>query len=474
MTPLDPALRSVGAAFVVLLYASLCARIWLNQYRLRQHLRQEAAQLQITRTNGSPPLLLAWASQSGQAEEIAHETARLLHSAGESVHLCKLDHVSAETLAQTRRALFVVSTSGEGDAPDSAALFQAQHMGQSTAGALAHVQYGMLALGDSSYAQFCGFARALDAWLHASGAQALFARVEMDCGAPDALRRWQQRIGQITSLSDLEAIPAWQAPTFDEWTLVARQHMNPGSSGEPVYHLELQAPPDAAAHWESGDLAQVRVPADPQHPREYSIASIAQDARVHLLVRLARRDDGSPGLASGWLTGCATDSLQPGGKIAMRLRAHRNFRLEENASRALILIGNGTGLAGLRSHLRARAAHGATPNWLLFGERNAACDLLYGAEIRAWQASGVLQRLDLAFSRDIGAHGQPGRVYVQQRLVQAHETLRDWVLRRDAAIYVCGSLHGMAQGVDQALHQVLGAECMAQLLRSGRYRRDVY
>jgi len=85
-----------------------------------------------------------------------------------------------------------------------------------------------------------------------------------------------------------------------------------------------------------------------------------------------------------------------------------------------------------------------------------------------------LQRLDLAFSRDVDARGQPVRVYVQQRLVQAADALRDWVLRRDAAIYVCGSLQGMAQGVDQALHQVLGAECMEQLLRSGRYRRDVY
>jgi len=466
MPPLDPvALRSLSAAFVVLLYASLCASVWLRQHRQRTRAQQEAAQLQLARAGAAPPLLLAYASQSGQAEEIARETAHLLHTAGESVHLCKLDAVDAPCLAATRRALFVVSTYGEGDAPDNAVLFQSHTMGAPRADALAHLQYGMLALGDSNYAQFCGFARTLDAWLRANGAQAWFARVEMDNGASEALAHWQRHLSQISSLGDLPERSAWPARSYEDWTLVQRQHLNPGSSGEPVFHLELQAPAHAAVHWESGDLAQVCIPQDPEHPREYSIASIAQDGRVHLLVRLARRADGSPGLASGWLT----SGVQTGQSIALRLRAHSNFRLEENARRPLILIGNGTGLAGLRSHLKARAALGAGPNWLLFGERHAAHDLLYGQELHDWQHSGVLQRLDLAFSRD-GAE----RIYVQQRLLQAGETLREWVLARDGAIYVCGSLQGMAQGVDQALHSLLGAEHMEQLLRSGRYRRDVY
>ena len=162
------------------------------------------------------------------------------------------------------------------------------------------------------------------------------------------------------------------------------------------------------------------------------------------------------------------EELALGGTAALRLRAHRNFRLEDNAARPLILIGNGTGIAGLRSHLRARVAAGAGPHWLLFGERNAAHDFLYQDEIEAWQTSGLLQRLDLAFSRD-----QAERIYVQHRLTEAAGTLLEWV-ERGAAIYVCGSLQGMAQGVDDALAAALGREQVAQLLRSGRYRRDVY
>ena len=459
MTLPEPVLRIVAAAALVLLYAALCAAIWLRQRRQRAAARQEAAALASAR-EGAVPLLVAFASQTGQAEELARETARLLHTAGEPVHLCALDAVDAGLLARTQRALFIASTYGEGDAPDNAALFQSRCMAGEAVGALAHLRFGLLALGDRQYAQFCGFGRALDAWLRARGAEPWFERIDMDNAAPAALATWQHQLAQVSSLGDM---PDWQAPAFEAWTLVERRHMNPGSAGAPVFHIELR-PPQPGVAWESGDLVQVRVPAAPDHPREYSIASVAGDGRVHLLVRQALHGDGTPGVASGWLTAQAA----VGDVVEMRLRAHRNFRLEDNAARPLVLIGNGTGLAGLRGHLRARAALGAGPNWLLFGERNAAHDSLYGDELRAWLEAGVLQRLDLAFSRDHAV-----RVYVQDRLVEAAATLREWV-RDGAAIYVCGSLQGMAQGVDEALRAVLGEAQMEQLVRSGRYRRDVY
>jgi sulfite reductase (NADPH) flavoprotein alpha-component len=62
---------------------------------------------------------------------------------------------------------------------------------------------------------------------------------------------------------------------------------------------------------------------------------------------------------------------------------------------------------------------------------------------------------------------------VQQRLREAGDELRRWV-DEGAAIYVCGSLDGLAPGVDAALCDVLGAGQVAQLREQGRYRRDVY
>jgi sulfite reductase (NADPH) flavoprotein alpha-component len=51
--------------------------------------------------------------------------------------------------------------------------------------------------------------------------------------------------------------------------------------------------------------------------------------------------------------------------------------------------------------------------------------------------------------------------------------LRRWV-GDGAAIYVCGSLQGMAGGVHNALIELLGADVVARLMEDGRYRRDVY
>jgi sulfite reductase (NADPH) flavoprotein alpha-component len=185
---------------------------------------------------------------------------------------------------------------------------------------------------------------------------------------------------------------------------------------------------------------------------------------VHLLVRLHRHQDGGLGAASGWLT----QQAAIGEAIQLRLRQHRRFRLEDNAERPLILIGNGSGIAGLRGHLKSRALAGQRRNWLLFGERNAAHDFHYRAELEAWQHAGLLPRMEMAFSRD-----QAERVYVQDRVRGNADELKAWV-EQGAAIYVCGSLEGMAAGVDLVLEEILGRAALDGLASQGRYRRDVY
>ena len=221
--------------------------------------------------------------------------------------------------------------------------------------------------------------------------------------------------------------------------------------------------PDNRAHL-VGLHAQALVNAlVPLGMREYSIASIASDGVLELIVRQERHPDGSLGLGSGWLTEYAAI----GSGVSLRLRRNSGFHLPE-APVPLILLGNGTGLAGLRSLLKARIADGQQRNWLLFGERNIAHDYLCQDELQGWLASGDLALLDLAFSRD-----QAEKIYVQDRLRESADVLRRW-LAEGAAIYVCGSLQGMATGVDQVLHEVLGSEAVERLIEQGRYRRDVY
>lgn len=450
----DPTRLGLTAAMIAG-YGLVCLLPWLRARRAR------AAALAARAAAGDSPWLVAYASQTGNAELLARQTSETLRVAGIANQLCEFDELDAATLQGTERILFLTSTYGEGDPPDAAARFAQRLMARSDL-ALGRLHYAVLALGDSAYTSFCGFGRALDAWLAARGAQALFPRVEVDRSAAPAIAAWRQQLSHLAGTSDA---PDWDAPDFAEWRLAARRQLNPGSAGAPIYHLELEpSPGQALPAWQSGDLVQVAAPADPDRPREYSIASIPADGRVHLLVRLHRHGDGSHGLASGWLTQQAAE----GAMVRLRLREHRRFRLEANAGRPLVLIGNGSGIAGLRGHLKARIAAGQARNWLLFGERDPAHDAFYREELEGWQRTGMLPRLDWAWSR-----GPDGREYVQDLLLRHAETLQAWV-EEGAAIYVCGSLEGMAAGVDRALREILTEETMERMASSGHYRRDVY
>ncbi|KAB0326299.1 sulfite reductase subunit alpha [Janthinobacterium sp. PLB04] len=441
-------------AALSLSYAGVCLAPWLRARAKRR--ASDAARAALA---NSPAWLVAYASQTGNAEELATQTAQSLRLAGIPVRLCALADVTAKDLQQAERALFLVSTYGEGDAPDNAAAF----MGRLMTGELAlpQLHYAVLALGDRSYGHYCGFGRALDAWLAAQGASRLFERIEVDRSASAAIEQWFQHLSHLAGTSDA---PDWSAPAFGDWRLTQRRHLNPGSAGGAIYHVELAPVTGSLPDWQSGDLVQVTAPADPSQPREYSIASIPHDGGVHLLVRQHAHPDGSLGLASGWLTAQA----KVGDVVQLRLRQHKRFRLEDNARRPLILIGNGSGIAGLRGHLKSRVMAGQRRNWLIFGERNLAHDFHYREEIERWHASGDLPRLDLAFSRD-----QAERTYVQDRLRGNADEVKLW-LEQGAAIYICGSLAGMAGGVDQALQEMLGRPALDALAAEGRYRRDVY
>lgn len=497
-----------AAAAVLLAYTGLCAAIW---WRGRPR-RQAAA---TTAQDGEPPLLVAWASQTGFAEELAERSAGSLRDAGVAADLVELSQLTIERLSTARRALFVVSTTGEGDPPDRALEFAAGIM--ATPRSLPDLAYAVLALGDREYSNYCGFGHAIDTWLRASDASLLFDLVEVDNGDRGALRHWQHH---LSLLIDKPELADWVSPTYQPWILAGRDRVNPGSAGGPVFHLRLQpAQGDNAANWQAGDIAEIRpgnadaavdaciasnrldrearvvaeggiatladvlryrqlpphasnagtdaqalVDALPQLPhREYSIASIPADGAIELLVRLMTHPNGSAGLGSGWL--CSHAAI--GERIGLRIRSNSNFHPPESGQ-PMILIGNGTGVAGLRAHLKVREATGTHRNWLLLGERNAACDRLFRNDLDHWRRSGHLQRLDLAFSRD-----PPQPRYVQDALTEAAAELKQWV-DEGAAVYVCGSLQGMAPAVDRVLRDVLGTDIVGRMLADGRYRRDVY
>ncbi|MDD0979792.1 sulfite reductase flavoprotein subunit alpha [Pseudomonas shahriarae] len=485
--------------------------LYLDRRRKKRQVRDARKGLGENHSD-APAWLIGFASQSGFAEQLAWQTAGQLQAAGLPVKVQPLGSVSEEDLRQSEHALFVVSTFGDGEAPDSARGFERSVLGRDLS--LQGLNYSVLALGDRQYQHFCGFARRLHFWLTHQGGNALFAPVEVDSGDQEALLHWQHQLGQITG----HAPAAWASAHYESWTLSRRTLLNPDSSGTGVYLLGLNPP--APRDWLAGDLVEIlprhcpwavehfldglgiagtdevlvdglarpleQVLASRQLPdnrshlvglhaqalvealvpvgvREYSIASIASDGVLELIVRQERHPDGSLGLGSGWLT----EHAPLGAAISLRLRRNSGFHLPTEPV-PMILLGNGTGLAGLRSLLKARIVDGQQRNWLLFGERNIAHDYHCQEELQGWLASGDLALLDLAFSRD-----QDEKIYVQDRLRESADVLRKW-LAEGAAIYVCGSLQGMAAGVDQVLVDALGSEAVQRLIEQGRYRRDVY
>ncbi|HEX5342151.1 MAG TPA: sulfite reductase flavoprotein subunit alpha [Duganella sp.] len=434
--------------------------LYLNRRKQKRIARAERAQFAAVAPAGDhdDPVLMAYASQTGQAERLALQSAAALRKAGVAVHVHSLEDMTLPQLGTYRRALFVASSFGDGEAPDSARRFS--RLLQAAAHELKHLQYAVLALGDRNYTQFCGFGHTLDQRLSFLGAQPLHPIVEVDNGDAGALARWGSALRGLMGGDAADvALNANAADSdYTRWRLMGRILLNPGSVGEPLYEITLHG--DIGAGWCPGALVDIW----PGHygkdaaPRRYSLASVPQDGCMQLVVRKVRG-----GLASGWLTTQAAI----GDEVRVRLVANPSFDAYPQPAPA-IYIGNGSGIAGLRSHLRARVREGAQRNWLIFGERQQQYDAVCAEELQDWRERGFLPELDLVYSRDANGGG-----YVQDRMRERADTLREWI-DDGAVIYVCGSQHGMAGGVDDALADIIGRARLAQLLEEGRYRRDIY
>lgn len=399
-------------------------------------------------------LLIGYASQSGTAADLAARQAAAL--APLSPRLLPLDRITPQDLAGAGQALFVIATTGQGAAPDHARAFLPRLA--EAAPDLRHLSYALLALGDRGYADFCAYGRAVDAALQIRGARALCPRVDLDRDAPEALAAWQ---GAVAACLGAGADPVALSP---RWRLAARHQLNPGSPGGALWALRF-LPEGALPDWRAGDIATVEIPRAGQAPlrRDYSVASIPGSGGVDLLVRQVIDAEGRAGQGSHHLT----QTLAIGDGIGLRLRANPAFRAKDDHA-PMILIGNGSGLAGLLAHLRHRAAQpDAGPVWLIFGERCPIHDRLFAAELHALQAAGGLTRLDRVFSR--GARP----AYVQDLLRDQAQTLRDW-LDLGAVIHLCGRRTGMAGGVIAALQDALGPAGLETLRQTGRLRQDVY
>lgn len=216
-------------------------------------------------------------------------------------------------------------------------------------------------------------------------------------------------------------------------------------------------------------------------PRLYSIASSPRVSPqgVHLTVAIVRYETNGRdrvGVASSFMA----DRVDVGETPVPVFVANSHFGLpEDHASKDIIMVGPGTGIAPFRAFVQERAGQGGSGrNWVFFGDQHEATDFLYADEWKNYVANGDVQKLDLAWSRD-----QAEKVYVQDKMRESGAELWAW-LQSGAIFYVCGDAKRMAKDVDQALHDIViehgglstdeATAYVKELKKDKRYQRDVY
>lgn len=236
---------------------------------------------------------------------------------------------------------------------------------------------------------------------------------------------------------------------------------------------------DYALRWPNPDAFVATL--KPIAPRLYSISSSpkAHPGEVHLtvgVVRFESRGKARTGLCSNFLA-----QTKPGTEVGVFVHPNKAFKPPSDRTTPMIMVGPGTGIAPFRAFLEEREAAGAPgKNWLFFGDQREATDFLYQETLKHWRDSGLLTRLDTAFSRD-----QAEKIYVQDRMRENGAEIATW-LEQGAFFYICGDASRMAKDVDQALREIIAQHLMDNddraaadryvdsLQKSKRYVRDVY
>lgn len=538
--------------------------------------------------SSSAEVTVLYGSQTGNSRGVAKGVAAKLEAQGNGVTLVSMADFKPKKLKDLQRLVVVVSTHGEGEPPDDAIGFH-KFLFSSRAPKLNQLEYSVLALGDSSYDQFCQTGKEIDDRLAELGASALVARVDCDVDFEDAAEQWTEALlptlkAEVAALAPLTATASavmaesqyTRANPF-EAPLLLSQKITGRDSIKDIRHIELglddsgiqYQPGDALGVWVHNDaelvstllaaldlnpadevtikqqslplsqaltqqleltllhpalvqqwaswssdakLAEIaedkaqlkafigghqlidlasRYPAKVSAqelvdslrkitPRLYSIASSQAevDEEVHLTVAVVEEErDGQ--LRQGLASAALAKRLKQGDGVSVYVESNDNFRLPADDNTPVIMIGPGTGIAPFRAFMQEREAREAQgDNWLFFGNPTFTQDFLYQVEWQNYVKSGLLTRIDLAFSRD-----QAHKIYVQDRIREQGREVVEW-LERGAHLYLCGDANRMAVDVEKALIEVLSEhsdrnqeqakEYLSSLKTDKRYQKDVY
>jgi len=444
-----------------------------------------------------PNVMIYYATETGNSKALSLQVMKAVKAAGYKVKNSAVNRVKAKDIKKDVIAIFLCSTHGEGDPPETAIEFF-DDIKAAADGSIDGLQYAVLGLGDSSYEIFCGFATDLDKELQRLGGKPLQENALFDVDYASHTQDWiEQTVKNMDKLVGAEPVQAVSIASPDEQvvrtgkgytrlepitgTIREIVNLNDIDSNKETYHIEIEYDDDVI--YGCGDAAGIIVPDELNQgdatPRLYSIASSPSyhEGEVHLTVALATHanDDGTTGygIYSKYLA-----DLKAGDEITFYISQNQLFNLPAD-DKDMIMIGPGTGIAPFRSFVYERSERGSEGrNWLIFGDQHMHCDFLYQAEWQEHLATETLHRIDLAFSRD-----QEHKIYVQDRLKENAKDVVEWI-DGGATIYLCGNKDPMSKDVDNALIEILAehkslskeaaTDLLAELEENDRYLKDVY
>ena len=234
-------------------------RLWLNGYLAGFFSNATLADRALSGLSAAPaapakPLAVLFGSQTGTAEGLAKKVSKEAAKRGFAPKLVDMAKYETVDLTKEKNVLLITSTYGDGDPPDNAQAFW-DYLKSDTAPTLAHLNYSVLALGDTNYAAFCQFGKICDARFEQLGAKRVHPRVDCDVDYDGPAKSWTEGVfaaltpasGGATATDGNDASVAEDAPAENGYSkknpfparLLANRLLNAGGSGKEVRHYEI-------------------------------------------------------------------------------------------------------------------------------------------------------------------------------------------------------------------------------------------
>jgi sulfite reductase (NADPH) flavoprotein alpha-component len=220
------------------------------------------------------PLTIVYATESGNSEKLAADLAKVARKNGLKPTIVDMADLSLPTLTEARRLVVIAATWGEGEPPARALRAYSELMGEG-APRLDGIEFGVLALGDRAYAEFCATGRKIDERLAALGGKRVIERIDCDLDFAAPASKWIEHAVNVLApvdavqanviTVDFAAKPAGRAEAEAvEAEITEHINLNSSHSAKETIHLEL-AFNGAAPAYKPGDSLDIYPENDPAY-----------------------------------------------------------------------------------------------------------------------------------------------------------------------------------------------------------------